>query len=167
MNVFSHGEGLSTGLKSGIWMFSLLNDEFVRSTSSVEFHAHVRKCGKWFKIFETEFSYLNRRIHRWNGHFGTLDWNRVPWTVLVHLVVQWYLSQSPLTLSQFEIRRYKTLTWNSEILRCRPLESLILVLKHTARFGFWFFLWSSQFFFQKRTARVYQFGNSKSRLPLR
>ena len=48
--MFSHGEGLSTGLKSGIWMFSLLNDEFVRSTSSVEFHAHVRKCGKWFKI---------------------------------------------------------------------------------------------------------------------
>ena len=40
------------------------------------------------------------------------------------------------------------LTWNSEILRCRPLESLILVLKHTARFGFWFFLWSSQFFFK-------------------
>ena len=73
----------------------------------------------------------------------------------------------PLTLSQFAIGRYKTLTWNSEILRCRPLESLILVLKHTARFGFWFFLWSSQFFFQKRTARVYQFGNSKSRLPLR
>ena len=69
--VFSWWRSLKTGLKSGIWMFSLLNDEFVRSTSSVEFHAHVRKCGKWFKIFETEFSYFNRRIHRWNGHFGT------------------------------------------------------------------------------------------------
>ena len=41
------------------------------------------------------------------------------------------------------------LTRNIEILRCRPLESLILVLKHTTRFGFWFFLWSSHFFSKK------------------